>query len=108
MAVMAFFVMAASSPQCARTSDDPSSGLQTLNTPDPVKVCQRDCAADARVATRVEKKRHRTAIKACDKDPICEAEEDAFHELVLLEIAADEAECKIACEHDQGAATGGQ
>jgi len=105
---MAFFVMAASSPQCARTSDDPSSGFQTLNSPDPVKVCQRDCAAAARTATRVERKRHRLALKACNKNQFCIAEENAFHEAVVLEITADEAACNLACEHNQGAGTGGQ
>jgi len=105
---MAFFVMASSSPQCARTTDDPSAGLQTLNSPDPVKVCKRDCDAAHRVAIREERKRHRLALKACDRDPICEAEEDALHASILLEIEADYAACYLACDHNQGAGTGGQ
>jgi len=105
---MAFFVMASSSPQCARTTDDPSAGLQTLNSPDPYKVCLRDCDAAHRVAIRVERKRHRQAINACDKDPVCIAEEDALHESISLEIEADYVACYFACDHNQGAGTGGQ
>lgn len=108
LAVMACFVMASSSPQCARTSDDPSSGLQTLNSPDPVKVCQRDCAAAARAASRDARKLYRKTVNACKKDPDCIAEAELIYQLTLLEIDEDEIACSLACEHNQGAGSGGQ
>lgn len=106
--VMAVFVMASSSPQCARTSDtELGPGLETL-APDPVKACERDCKAEARVATRTERKRHRLASKACNGDPQCHNDEDALHALILADIDQTEASCIVACQHQQGAGLGGQ
>jgi hypothetical protein len=106
---MAVFVMASSSPQCARSSDTEfSSGLENLASPDPVKVCERDCKADARTATRDERRRHRLADKACNGDLECHEAEDALHALILADIAETEASCIVACQHQQGAGVGGQ
>jgi hypothetical protein len=106
---MAFFVMASSSPQCARSSDtDLGTGLETLVGPDPVKVCERECKAEARLATRVERKRHRLADKACNGDQQCHDDEDALHALILADIAATEEACITACQHQQGGGIGGQ
>jgi hypothetical protein len=107
--VMAFFVMASSSPQCARSSDtDLGPGLQSLAGPDPVKVCERDCKADARYDTRVERKRHRLASKACNGDQQCHDEEDALHALILADIEETLNSCIAACQHQQGGGIGGQ
>ena len=55
VAVLATFAMAASSPQCARTSDQVMSpGLHSL-AGDPVQVCKRECDSSARAAIRVER-----------------------------------------------------
>lgn len=109
VAVLAVFAMAASSPQCARSTDEVvSPGLETLNTPDPVKVCQRDCDATRRVAIREERKRHRLASRACNGDMTCQTEEEMLHQSILAEIDSDHAACLIACEHNQGAGSGGQ
>lgn len=107
--LMAFIVMASSSPQCARSSDsDLSSGLQSLAGPDPIKACERQCKTDARVATREERKRHRLADKACNGDQACHDAEDALHALILADIDATEQACITACQHQQGAGIGGQ
>lgn len=109
LAALATFAMASSSPQCARTSDQVlAPGLESLNTPDPVKVCQRDCDAAARTDTRIERKRHREALQTCNGDPVCAAEEDAMHQSILAEIEGDLLACRTACEHQQGSGTGGQ
>ena len=108
IAALSFFAMAASSPQCARTSDRSADVSLNPLAPDPVKACERDCRAAARVATRDERKRHRLASKACNGDVQCHLEEDALHEAILAEIAADEAACIDDCQHQQGAAAGGQ
>jgi hypothetical protein len=60
------------------------------------------------VATRTARKTYRTAIKACAKDPVCVEEAELIYQLTLLEIDEDEAACKLACEHNQGAGSGGQ
>jgi hypothetical protein len=105
---MTFFVMASSSPQCARSSDtELGPGLETL-APNPVQACERDCKTDARLATRAERKRHRLADKACNGDPQCHDDEDALHALILADIAQTEEACITACQHQQGSGIGGQ
>ena len=108
IAAMAFFVMASSSPQCARSSDRAlSPGLEPLAA-DPIKVCQRACNATARLAIRVERKRHRLARKACNGNPGCLNQEDNLNEAILAEIEQDRLDCRDECTHEQGAARGGQ
>lgn len=109
LATATVVLMASSSPQCARTSDSTADvSLNPLAGPDPVKVCERDCKATARVATRDERKRHREASKACNGDALCHAEEDALHAAIVAEIEADELACIEACQHQQGGGVGGQ
>jgi hypothetical protein len=109
VAGLAFFAMAASSPQCARSSDSVvSPGLNPNTGPDPVKQCQQDCDATAREQERAERKRHRTADKACNGDQACHIQEDALHAAILIEIEADRLSCQDNCTHQQGAGLGGQ
>lgn len=108
LATVAVVLMASSSPQCARTDDRSADVSLNPLAPDPVKACERDCRAAARVATRDERKRHRLASKACNGDALCHAEEDALHASILAEIEADELACIDDCQHQQGAAAGGQ
>ena len=109
VAGLAFFAMAASSPQCARSSDSVlSPGLSPNTGPDPVKQCQQDCDATAREAERAERKRHRIDGKACNGDPICHAQEDALHAAIVAEIEADRLACRDNCTHQQGTGLGGQ
>ena len=107
LATATVVLMASSSPQCARSGDRADVSLNPL-APDPVKACERDCKADARVATRDERKRHRLASKACNGDAVCHAEEDALHAAIVAEIEADELACIEACQHQQGSGIGGQ
>lgn len=109
VAGLAFFALAASSPQCARSSDSVlTPGLGPNAGPDPVKQCQLDCDATAREAERAERKRHRTADKACNGDQACHDQEDALHATILAEIEADRLGCSDNCTHQQGAGLGGQ
>jgi hypothetical protein len=109
VAGLAFFALAASSPQCARSSDSVlNPGPASIDAPDPVQECQHDCDATARTAERAEKKRHREESKACNDDPICLALEDQRHASTLAEIETDRQGCIDNCTHQQGTGLGGQ
>ena len=109
VAGLAFFALAASSPQCARSSDSVlGPGLSPNAGPDPVQQCQHDCDAAAREAEHAEKKRHRVAGKACNGDQACHEQEDALNAAILAEIEADRLGCRDNCAHQQGAGVGGQ
>ena len=105
---LAFFALAASSPQCARSTDSLVGPATLSDAPDPVQQCQHDCDANARVQERAERKRHRAADKACNGDEACHVQEDALHAAILLEIEADRLGCRANCSHEQGSGVGGQ
>jgi hypothetical protein len=106
LAVMAFGAMAASSPQCARSTDDVTGpSLGTLAGPN---ECENGCKATRRGEIREERRRHRLASKACNGDEACHAEEDALHQMILAEIEQNYQDCLTACAHQQGSGLGGQ
>jgi len=106
LAVLAFGAMAASSPQCARSSDEVTGpSLNSLAGPG---ACDNDCKAARRLAIREERRRHRLADRACNGDLECHAIEDALHAATLAEIEADFQDCLTACAHQQGSGLGGQ
>jgi hypothetical protein len=107
LAALAFFAMSASSPQCARSSDQVTGPSLTSLAGGP-NACQNQCKADRRLAIRVERKRHRLADKACNGDAQCHIDEDALHLSNLAQIEADYQDCLDACAHQQGSALGGQ
>lgn len=108
LATATVVLMAASSPQCARTSDRSADVSLNPLAPDPANACARDCKATARAGTKAERRRHRLASKACNGDAQCHVEEDALHAAIQAEIASDQALCIDACSHQQGAGVGGQ
>lgn len=106
VAGMAFFAMAASSPQCARTSESvtgPSLGAQ--GTAD---ACTQGCIDSFQNAKKAEQARFKAAMAACNGDLACrEAESDA-HDAIVLELVADKDACIANCSHQQGTGLGGQ
>jgi hypothetical protein len=106
IAVMAFFAMAASSPQCASSDDRVlNPGLEPLAGGNP---CIAKCNADRETAFQEEKIRFKGDKAACNGEPGCKEEAEALHAILLTEINADMDDCKLACQHEQGSATGGQ
>ena len=112
IAAMAFFVMASSSPQCARSSDHAlGPDLEALSREDSNSDfgrCISDCAKTAGFAFGDEKKRFSTAIVACHGDQACIKVEKMISAMVMAEIIEDRAICFEACRHSQGGGRGGQ
>ena len=106
IAGVAFFAMAASSPQCARTEDSAMSpqvgALAEGNT------CTQGCIDAFQSAMKSEQARFKAAIQACEGDEACEAAAEAEHEAMIGEIQADKADCFQNCTHEQGGGTSGQ
>ena len=106
MAAMAFFAMAASSPQCARGTDSPvTPELGTLAGGNP---CVQACIDYFQQAKRDEWVRFKAAQAACNGDKDCRAEQSMIHSMIVDELVADKDACIVNCEHQQGTALGGQ
>jgi len=106
LGALALVVMASSSPQCASTGDLAlNPGYESLAGGNP---CIDTCNATFKAGQKAEQARHKAQITLCDGDPECKQAESAVHELNMSELIADKDECKLACEHEQGAGTGGQ
>jgi hypothetical protein len=102
----AFFAMAASSPQCARTQDATTSpAVGTLGDGNP---CIEDCIGGFQESMKSEQARFKAAIQACDGDEACQEQEEAVHEAMIGEIQADKSACFENCGHEQGDGSGGQ
>jgi len=106
VAGMAFFAMAASSPQCARTSESvtgPSLGAQ--GTAD---ACTQGCIDSYQLAKKAEQVRFKAAMVACNGDLACREAESDSHDAIVLELVADKDACIANCAHQQGTGLGGQ
>src|SRR5262245_45292118 len=106
VAGMAFFAMAASSPQCARTSESvtgPSLGAQ--GTAD---ACTQGCIDDYQTKKKAEIARFKTAMVVCNGDLACREAESVVHDAIVLELVADKDACIADCSHQQGTGVGGQ
>jgi hypothetical protein len=101
----AFLLMAASSPQCARSSDAPLGFSAVLGPETRPGGCVENCAGPANQARRAERARFLDAIRNC-QDGGCRQTEAAMHASIMQQIAADQAVCVRAC-HNQGAGSGG-
>ena len=103
---MAFFSLAASSPQCSRTPvsvTGPSLGAQGSGD-----ACSQGCIDVFQAAKRAEQVRFKAAMAACNTDADCRAAESATHDEIVAELAADKDACLVNCLHDQGGGVGGQ
>jgi hypothetical protein len=106
VAAMAFLAMAASSPQCARTSDlSVNPSLETLSDGNP---CVQGCIDNFQSAMQAEKIRFKDAMAACNSDSDCRYQESLTHETNVDELVADKDACIVVCEHQQGEGAGGQ
>ena len=106
VAGMAFFAMAASSPQCTRTPES-VNGLD-LGTQGSENDCTQDCIDRFQGFKRQEQQRFKAVMAACNGDDACRARESALHDQVVAEIAADKDACIANCAHEQGTGVGGQ
>ena len=105
-AALSVLVMAASSPQCARTSDrSVNPTLDELGTGNP---CIDACNDAFKAGQKAEQARHKAAIDGCNGNPDCKHAESDLHSAIMDELTYDKDECKLACQHQQGTATGGQ
>ena len=103
--VLVFFTMAASSPQCAKSTDQAlSPGFDALAA----NTCVQDCIAVMQAGFRDEKVRYREAKELCNGDYDCLQEAAMLNVAIKAELVEDKDMCILACEHEQGAATAGQ
>ncbi|HET9233801.1 MAG TPA: hypothetical protein VFP10_06655 [Candidatus Eisenbacteria bacterium] len=106
VAGMAFFAMAASSPQCARTSENVTGpGLDSQGA---ASACTQGCIDTYQTAKKAEQTRFKAAMAACNGDLVCRESQSAIHDAIVLELAADKDACIANCSHEQGTGTGGQ
>ena len=106
IAVMAFFAMAASSPQCA--SSDDAAVNPTLAPLAAGNDCIIACNEESKARKRVLNIQHKACITACNRDMECRDECTMIKAAIQVEINEDRDDCKLVCQHEQGAATGGQ
>jgi hypothetical protein len=107
VAGMAFFAMAASSPQCARTSESPLTPSLSAQSGGN-GTCSQLCIDDFQIAKKLEQVRFKEAMDACNGDQACKDQETAVHDAINNELVADKDACIANCSHTQGGATGGQ
>jgi len=105
LAALAFFVLAASSPQCAKATD-PSVSLTPLAGDG--NPCVASCQAGFKEAKRQLQDDYREAKALCEGDPECLDEAEMVRDALNAEIVADKNACIESCNHQQGGATGGQ
>ena len=66
------------------------------------------CQDTFKTAKKEEQARYKAAKKACNGDAACQEEEAAIHDYINDELVADKDACIDNCNHQQGAASGGQ
>jgi hypothetical protein len=104
---LAFFAMAASSPQCARTPETPlvpSLATQAGGN----GTCSQACIDDFQSAKKAEQAHFKEAMDACNGDQACKDEQTAIHDTIVNELVADKDACITNCSHEQGSGTSGQ
>jgi hypothetical protein len=69
--------------------------------PDNPSSCVQQCNRDAKAKRDAENDLHKANETACHDDPVCLANEEARHEAVLDQIAAEQQQCNAGC-HRQG------
>jgi hypothetical protein len=100
----ACLLMASTSPQCARTTDN-TLGLSAAGRERHAEGCRESCLDTAKQARVNERERFLAAIKACE-DSTCRENEAEFHESIMEQIAVDQQACFGGC-HNQGGGQGG-
>ena len=93
--------------QCRMASDAVvAPGAATL-AQKPAQDCMRDCQTAYQTAQDAEQALHKQLIQACGDDPVCIANENARHDAVMAQLAADRKACFDNCHH-QGGGSGGR
>ena len=106
IAAMAFFAMAASSPQCAQSTQDRS--LNPVFSP-LANDCIHKCQSDFLTVQRKNRMDFKTAKNACNGDDDCVSLAAQDKRDADAENTETKDQCKLDCsEHNQGGATGGQ
>jgi len=105
LATLAFFLLAASSPQCAKTTDPVASLSVQAGDGNP---CVAACQVDFKMAKKALNEDYREAKDLCEGAPLCLEEAKAVRDAINEEIVADKNDCIASCNHQQGTATGGQ
>ena len=107
IAVMAFFAMAASSPQCA-SSDDAALNPTLAPLAGGGNPCIDACNEESKARKRIVLMQKKACLNACNGEPGCRSECSIIADALMMEINEDRDACKLVCQHEQGAATGGQ
>lgn len=103
----ALFTLAASSPQCTRTTDRVfSPRFSPTGDPDTFGECVSACAHTAAAARQAEAERFTAEMKACGDDESCKQGKAAEHVERLAVITHEFRVCVSIC-HNQGGGTGG-
>ena len=94
--------------QC-RVVDDTVTGVDIRATSRlrPSGACLHGCAATIGKARRDEHARHRAALSACGRDPVCKKLEQRRHRDVLRRLARLAMACRHEC-YDEGQVIGGR
>jgi len=69
--------------------------------------CSKQCQDLAKTAKKVEDKRHKAALRACESNKSCRKEEDRRHRDKLNDIREQERKCKRTC-YNEGDVRGGR
>jgi len=105
LATLAFFLLASSSPQCAKATDPVVSLSTQAGDGNP---CVAACQSVFKAAKKALKEDYREAKALCEGDPLCLEEAEAVRDALNEEIVSDKNDCIASCNHQQGTATGGQ
>lgn len=93
--------------QCRMSSDAVLSPDAATLAQKPAQDCMRDCQAVYQTAQDAEQALHKQLNKACNGDPVCQANETARHDAAMAQLAADRKACFDSCHH-QGGGSGGR
>ena len=88
--------------QCRMVSDGVVAPGPGALAQKPAQDCLRDCQAVYQTAQDAEQALHKQNIQACGSDLTCIANEDARHDAVMAQLAADRKACFDRCHHQGG------
>jgi hypothetical protein len=100
LACLAFFSLAASSPQCSRSADPVlGADVETLSEKgsELISQCKQNCRDDAEALFAAEETRHQAALAACGGDKNCISAENKLNRRNVNRIKDDRSECLEDC-----------
>lgn len=93
--------------QCRMVGDGVVAPGPGLLAQKPAQDCMRDCQAVYQTGQDAEQALHKQLNKACNGDPVCQANETARHDAAMAQLAANRKNCFDTCHH-QGGGSGGR